>query len=204
MEGLITNRTKAIIINTPNNPTGTCFSKKTLASIAEIAVKHDLIVIADDIYTLFSYAEPFIPITTIDGMKERTITIGSFSKDYAMTGWRIGFILAPDFVVRAIKDINENNVFTAPSVSQRAALHALRHREEIQPEIVEEYRKRIMYAYNRINGIRNMSVLYPKGSLYLFINIKRTGLSSEAVAERLLEEAHILVLPGNALTGLKK
>lgn len=198
LEQLITNRTKAVIINTPNNPTGTCFSRQTLESIAETVVKHDLIVIADDIYTLFSYAEPFMPITTIDGMHDRTITIGSFSKEYAMTGWRIGYILAPDFIIKTVKDINENNVFTAPSISQRAALHALELREEIQPGIVEEYRKRIFYAYNRIKGIKNMSVLYPKGSIYLFINIKETGLSSEEVAQRLLEEAHILVLPGNA------
>lgn len=198
LEKLITNRTKAVIINTPNNPTGTCFSKRTLGAIAEIALKHDLLVIADDIYTLFSYAEPFIPITTLGHMKERTITIGSFSKDYAMTGWRIGFILAPDFIVKTIKDINENNVFTAPSVSQRAALHALRQREAIQPGIMDEYKKRIMYAYDRIIHIKNMSVLYPRGSIYLFINIRQTGLSSQEVAQKLLEEAHILVLPGNA------
>ena len=198
LEEMITNRTKAIIINTPNNPTGTCFSRKTLGLIAEMAVKHDLLIIADDIYTLFSYEEPFIPITTMNGMRERTITIGSFSKDYAMTGWRIGFVLAPDFIVRTIKDINENNVFTAPSISQRAALHALRFREEVQADILAEYRKRIMYAYKRVNLVKNMSVLYPKGGLYLFINIKATGLSSKEVSKRLLEDAHILVLPGNA------
>jgi aspartate/methionine/tyrosine aminotransferase len=198
LEKLITNRTKALIINTPNNPTGTCFSRSTLESIAAIAKKHDIIVIADDIYTLFSYSEPFIPITTLNEMRERAITIGSFSKDYAMTGWRIGFILTKDFIIKTIKDINENNVFTAPSISQRAALHALRNRNEIQPGIEDEYRKRIMYAYDRINNINNMSVLYPRGSIYLFINIKQTGLESEGVAKKILDEAHVLVLPGNA------
>lgn len=195
---LITNRTKAMIINTPNNPTGTCFTMETLKAIAEVAIEKDLIIIADDIYTAFSYAEPFIPITTLEGMKERTITISSFSKDYAMTGWRIGYVLAPTFVIQTMRDVNENNVFTAPSISQRAALHALRMREIVQPPMIEEYKKRIFYAYDRIRAIPKMSVLPPRGSIYLFINIKETGLTSAEVAERLLEEAHVLVLPGNA------
>jgi aspartate/methionine/tyrosine aminotransferase len=198
LKNLITNRTKAIIINTPNNPTGTCFSRKTLEDIAKIAIEHDLIVISDDIYTLFSYSEPFIPITTLNQMKERTITIGSFSKDYAMTGWRIGYVLAPNLIIKTMKDINENNVFTAPSISQRAALHALRMRNEIQPPMLDEYKKRIYYAYERIKKIPNMFVLPPRGSIYLFINIKKTGLTSAEVADRILREAHVLVLPGNA------
>jgi aspartate/methionine/tyrosine aminotransferase len=198
LEKLITNRTKAIIVNTPNNPTGVCFSRKTMEDIARVAIKYDLIVIADDIYTSFSYAEPFIPIVSLPGMKERTITIGSFSKNFAMTGWRIGYVMAPEFIIKTMKDINENNVFTAPSVSQRAAIYALRLRNEICPEIVEEYKKRMMYAYERICKIPNMSCLPPKGSIYLFVNIKKAGLTSEEVCDKLLEEAHVLALPGNA------
>lgn len=198
LKSLITNRTKAIIINTPNNPTGTCFSKETLSAIAKVSIENDLIVIADDIYTAFSYAKPFIPITTFEGMKDRTITISSFSKDYCMTGWRIGYVLAPSFLINTMKDVNENNVFTAPSISQRAALHALRMKDKIQPAMVEEYKKRTFYAYERIKKISNMSVLSPRGSIYLFINIKETGLSSSKVADKILHEAHVLVLPGNA------
>lgn len=198
LKALITNRTKAIIINTPNNPTGTCFSRETLENIAKVAIEHDIIVIADDIYTAFSYAEPFIPITTLKGMKERTITIGSFSKDFAMTGWRVGFVLAPSFVIKTMKDINENNVFTAPSISQRAALNALRKRKEVQPQMINEYKNRMFYAYERIKKIPNMSVMSPRGSIYIFVNIKKTGLSSVEVADRMLRDAHVLVLPGNA------
>lgn len=197
LEKLITNRTKAIIINTPNNPTGTCFSRKLMEGIAFIANKYDLIVIADDIYTSFSYAEPFVPIVSLEGMKERTITIGSFSKNFVMTGWRVGYVAAPEYIIKTIKSINENNVFTAPSVSQRAAIYALRMRKEICPQIVEEYKTRIMYAYDRICKIPNMFCLPPKGSIYLFVNIKKTGLSSEEVCNRLLREAHVLALPGN-------
>jgi aspartate/methionine/tyrosine aminotransferase len=197
LEKLITNRTKALIINTPNNPTGVCFSADKMKEIAYIARKHDLIVIADDIYTSFSYAEPFIPMVSLEGMKERTITIGSFSKNFVMTGWRVGYVAAPEFIIKTIKNINENNVFTAPSVSQRAAIYALQMRNEITPVIVKEYQERMMYAYERICRIPNMSCLSPQGSIYMFVNIKKTGLSSKEVCERLLKEAHILALPGS-------
>lgn len=169
LKTLITNRTKALILNIPNNLTGTCLSKDTLDRIAKIAIENDLIIIADEIYTAFSYSRPFIPMATLKGMNERTI-----------------------------KDINGNNVFTAPSTSQRAALHALRNRTEVQPGMIEEYKKIIFYAYGRITTIPNMSVLYPQGSIYLFINIKKTGLGSAEVAARILREAHVLLLPGNA------
>lgn len=198
LKSAISNQTKAIIINTPNNPTGACLNKAALAGVAEIAKEHDLIVIADDVYGAFSYEEPFYPIATLPGMGERTITIGSFSKDYAMTGWRIGYVMAPEYLIKCIKDINEGVCFTAPSISQRAAIHALRNREAIQPLLIEEYKKRVLYAYDRIKAIPNMSVLPPQGSFYLFVNIKGTGLTSQLVCLKLLEEAHILVVPGNA------
>jgi len=195
---LITNRTKAIIINTPNNPTGTVLRKEVLEGISKVAIENDLIVIADDVYGAFSYREPFIPITTIKDMKERTITVGSFSKDYAMTGWRIGFVLAPKNIIQCMRNINEGVCFSAPSISQRAAIHALRLKDSFQPTMVEEYRKRVYYSYERIKKIPNMSVMEPKGSFYMFINIKKTGLSSAEVSKRILEEAHVLTIPGKA------
>ncbi len=198
LENLITNRTKAIIINTPNNPTGICLTRKTMEDIAEIAEKYDLLVIADDIYTKFSYNEPFIPITLLEGMRERTITIGSFSKDFAMTGWRIGYILAEPYIINTIKDINENNVFTAPSVSQQAAIHGIKLRNVIQPPMIAEFKKRTYAAYERLKQLANVTILPPKGTFYLFPNIKATGLTSQELADKILKEAHVLVLPGNA------
>lgn len=198
LESLITDRTKAIILNTPSNPTGACLTRETMEKIAKVAEEHDLVVVADDIYTKFSFSEPFIPFTSLPGMKERTITIGSFSKDYAMTGWRIGYILSNPHTIRILKDINENNVFTAPSISQRAALHAISMRNEIQPPMIEEFKSRVFAAYERIKALNNMTVLPPKGTFYLFPNIKATGLSSQEVADKIFEEAHVLVLPGNA------
>jgi len=198
LEGLINERTKAIIINSPSNPTGCCLTKATMEKLALVAIKHDLIVIADDIYTAFSFSEPFIPIISINGMKERTIVINSFSKNFTMTGWRIGNIIAPDLIIKTIQQINENVVFTAPSISQRGAIHALRNRRTIQPPMIEEYRNRTFYAAERINRIPNMSVLRPTGTFYLFINVKDTGLDSITVSDILLKEAQVLTIPGIA------
>ena len=136
---------------------------------------------------------------SMPGMRERTITINSFSKNFIMTGWRVGNIIAPAFIVRVLKDMGENNVYSAPAPSQRAAIYALRNRKVIQPPIIVEYRKRMEYADERINRIPWMSVITPpKGSFYLFINIKKSGLSSLDAADMILEKAHVLLLPGNA------
>lgn len=198
LESLITERTKAIVINTPNNPTGTCFTRETMENIARIAKEKDLIVISDEIYTLYSFDNPFMSMLNIDGMKERTIVINSFSKDFTMTGWRIGHIIAPDYLITVIRQISEKIIFTYPAMSQRAALYAMTHRDEIQPAMREEYKSRVIYAAERINGIPNMSVLRPKGTFYLFFNIKKTGLTSQEVSDKILKEAHVLTLPGNA------
>lgn len=199
LESLITERTKAIIINSPANPTGSCLKPETLNKLAGIAEKYDLIVISDEIYTAYSYEASFIPFSSIEGMAKRTITINSFSKDFTMTGWRVGNIIAPKEIVSVVQQINENVVFTAPSISQRAAIYALRNRTIVQPPLIEEYRKRVFYAAERINSVHNMRVIYPpKGSFYLFINIKGTGMSSVEVCDLLLREAHVLALPGNA------
>ena len=132
-------------------------------------------------------------------MKERTIVINSFSKNFTMTGWRVGNIIAPDYIIKIVQQINENVVFTAPSISQRAAIYALRNRSVIQPPMIEEYRKRMFYAAERINEIPKLSVIYPpKGSFYLFMNIKESGLSSVQACDLILKKAHVLMLPGNA------
>jgi len=199
LESLITERTKALIINSPSNPTGNCLTVEVMERIAQIAIKYDLIVISDDIYTSFSYQNPFVPFASLPDMKERTIIINSFSKNFTMTGWRIGNIIAPDYIIETIQQINENVVFTAPSISQRAAIYALRNRREIQSPMIEEYRKRMFYAAERINHISKFSVIYPpKGSFYLFMNIKETGLSSVEAADLILKEAHVFMLPGDA------
>ena len=199
LESLISSRTKAIIINSPANPSGSCLTMENMKKLAATAKKHDLLVISDEIYTAFSFENEFVPFASIEGMKERTVTINSFSKNFVMTGWRIGNIIAPKSFIDVIQQINENVVFTAPSISQRAAIHALRHRSEIQKPIVEEFRRRMFYAAERINNIKGMHVIYPpKGSFYLFPDISQTGMNSRQAADFIFENAHVLTLPGTA------
>lgn len=198
LEAKITSKTKAIVINTPNNPVGCCFDNDIIEEIYELAVKHNLMIIADDIYGAFTYKNEFKPLLKFEEERYRIITINSFSKNYVMTGWRVGNIIAHKDIIKTIQRINENVVFTTPSISQRAAIAAINHRKTIQPPIIKEYKDRVFYAADRINKIDKFSVRAPEGTFYLFANIKETGLSSSEVADIILKEAHVLVLPGNA------
>ncbi len=198
LEGIITERTRAIIVNSPNNPTGAVFTLDTLKRIAEIAIKYDLLIIADEIYGAYTFDEEFISMVTIPEIRDRLIILNSFSKDFTMTGWRVGNIIAPKEIITTCQLVNENVVFTAPSISQRAAIYALRNRNTIQPPAVKLYKDRVMYAFKRINDIPWMSVPKPRGTFYLFINIKKTGLSSSKVSELILDRAKVLTIPGNA------
>ena len=197
LEAAITPKTKALIINSPNNPTGSCLSSETMEKIAEVAKKHDLVVIADEIYTIYSFAQEFIPFSSLEGMRERTITINSFSKNFVMTGWRIGFAIAPSHIIETMRKINENLVYSTPSISQRAALKAISCRREVWQELSRIFRERVCYAAERINKIPNMHVLCPPmGSFYLFVNIKDTGLTSEEAAREIFHKAHVVMIPG--------
>lgn len=198
LEAAITPRTKAMILNNPCNPTGAAYDMACYEQLARIARQHDLLVLADEIYTDYMYAFPFVPLRSLPGMAERTITLNSFSKNYIMTGWRIGYVIAPPCVVRTMKRINENLVYSAPSISQRAGLHALRLRAEIGDKYTGAYKERVFYAAQRINALPGFSVLPPQGTFYLFMNIQATGLSSLEFARVLLERAHISVVPGVA------
>ena len=194
-----TERTKASVLNTPSNPTGSCLTVETMEKIAAIAEKYDLLVVCDDIYTAFSYQNPFVPFASLPGMRKRTIIINTVSKNFTMTGWRVGNIIAPAEFIKVMTDVNVNVAFTVAAPTQRAALAAYRTYKDFQPAMVDEYKKRVFYAAERINALNKMHVLYPpKGAFYLFINIQDTGLTSMEVAEKILDEAHVLTLPGNA------
>ncbi len=198
LEETLTERTKALIINSPNNPTGAVFNHDTLLKICEIAIKYDLIIIADEIYGAYTFKSKFISLIELPLVRDRLIILNSFSKDFTMTGWRIGNIIAPNFIINTCQIINENVVFTAPSISQRAAIYALRHRAEIQAPAIELYKNRVLTAYECIKTIPWLTVLEPKGTFYLFINIKKTGKSSEQISQIILEQAKVLTIPGNA------
>lgn len=198
LQETITPRTKALIINTPNNPTGRCYDKAQLNQIADIAKQHDLIVLADDIYTAFSFDEPHIPIASLDDMASRTITLGSFSKNYCMTGWRIGYVIAPPELITVMEGINQNVIFSPPSISQRAALHAIALKDKVQPVIIETIRNRAKTAQRVFNGLKDVSCRPAQGGMYVFPDIRQTGLSAPDFAKLLLEEAHIRVIAGDA------
>ena len=194
----VSEKTKAIIINTPNNPTGICYTPDTLNKLSDFAKKHDILVVADDIYTSFDFTQKFIPICSYPGMRERTITINSFSKNFIMTGFRVGNIIAPDYIIKVIQGINENVVYTAPSISQRAALAGILHYDEIEDGIVNTFKERVEYAHKRCMQIPFMDILPLGGSFYLFPSIKKTGLTSSQFAKKLMEDCHVRVIPGRA------
>ncbi|MBD5642622.1 pyridoxal phosphate-dependent aminotransferase [Clostridium botulinum] len=198
LEKLINSKTKAIVLNSPNNPTGAFFPKELLKEIAKIAIENDLVIISDEVYDGFTYYEDFCSIAFLDGMKERTITLGSFSKDFCMTGWRIGYVAAPDYIINTMKNINEGICFSAPTISQRAAIYALKNRDNIVDKIKNEFRERMEYAYSRIESMPKLSAFKPKAGIYIFANIKETGKSSEEFCDALLNKAHIVAIPGKA------
>ncbi|MDD7362866.1 MAG: aminotransferase class I/II-fold pyridoxal phosphate-dependent enzyme [Peptoniphilus sp.] len=194
----VSEKTKAMIVNTPNNPSGLCLDEETLRRLAALAEEEDFFIVADDIYTAFSYDAPFVPMASFEAYRDRVITLRSFSKNFAMTGWRIGYILGDENFIRAAKTVNEQNVYSAPSISQRAALYALRHRDEVQPPLIEAFRTRTFHAYERLSRLKNIRVSEPRGTFYIFVDVRPTGKSEEDVWKMLMEEAGVLTVKGSA------
>ncbi|WP_086350088.1 pyridoxal phosphate-dependent aminotransferase [Candidatus Enterococcus clewellii] len=192
----ITNKTKAIIINSPNNPTGAVFSAETFKAIAALAIAHDFYILSDEVYEAFCFYDTFTPMATF--APEHTITFGSFSKAFAMTGWRIGYMIAPEYINNAAKLINESVTYSAPSPSQQAGIFALAHSDVLIPEVVSVFKERLEYVEKRVKEIPFLSLLPVKGSIYAFINVEKTGLDSVAFTEKLLKETKVLVIPGKA------
>ncbi|WP_432204630.1 aminotransferase class I/II-fold pyridoxal phosphate-dependent enzyme [Cetobacterium somerae] len=196
LEKAISSKTKGIIINTPSNPTGVCYSLKSLEIVADLAKKYDLLIYADDIYDFYDYSNSFIPIYTLEGMKERTISVCSFSKNFAMTGWRVGYNIGPSSVIETIRKINEVIVYSASSISQRAALAALKNRDHIKNSVVPLYKERVEYSLERINNIPGLRAFPPQGGIYLFIDISETNLNSIEYSNYLFDELKVKVIPG--------
>ena len=196
LRAAITPRTKAIVFNNPTNPTGMGYDGKTLELLARVAQEHDLLIAADEIYTTYLYEGDFIPLRTIPGLAHRVITLNSFSKNFLMTGWRVGVAIAEPEILEVMSNINNSLIYTAPSISQRAAIQALAIRQTIREKYVLAYRDRIFYAADRMEQIPYLSLVRPKGTFYLFPGIEKTGLSAEDFCQALLERAHVLVTPG--------
>ena len=192
----ITPRTRAMIVNTPCNPTGAAYSMETLTMLAKLATEYDLLILADEIYTRYLYDGAFVPMRTLLGMADRVVTLNSFSKNFLMTGWRVGYIIAHPELIRVFQQVNEGLTYVAPSVSQRAALKALSLRNEIAEEYITKYRDRVYYVADRIAQIPYLSLYRPRGTFYAFPGIAKTGMEDKAFCAYLLEQAHIMVAPG--------
>ena len=193
-----TPRTKILIFNSPNNPTGTVFSEQTLKKIAALAVKHDLWVMADEIYALILFNGEYKSIYALPGMAERTIIIDGFSKSFAMTGWRLGYAVAPKELIDAM-DLLVLNTFTCTTeYTQVAAIEALRDSTNAVDAMVVEYRKRRDLFVTKLNAIPGFRCQTPEGAFYAWVNIEDTGLPAEEVARVLLEEAGVAGIAGAA------
>lgn len=197
IEKLITERTKAILIGYPANPTGATMTKAELSQIAELAQKHDLMVISDEVYGQLVYGVEHTCFASLPGMKKRTILLNGFSKAYAMTGWRIGYAAAEPEIIQAMTKIHQYTMLCAPIMSQMAAIEALKGTGDEVQEMVRDYdqRRRVM-----VKGFRDigLSCFEPGGAFYTFPSIKVTGMTSEDFAERLLFEEKVAVVPGTA------
>ncbi|HEV2235472.1 MAG TPA: aminotransferase class I/II-fold pyridoxal phosphate-dependent enzyme [Ktedonobacterales bacterium] len=197
LEAALTSRTKLILLGNPNNPTGGVIEEAELRRIAELAVRRDLLVLSDEVYSRLVYGGAHACIAALPGMRERTILVDGFSKAYAMTGWRIGYACAPAHILEAMLKVHQYAIMCAATPSQAAALEALRHGEEHVLAMVAEYdhRRRLMVAGMNAAGL---ACYEPHGAFYAFPSITRTGLTSDEFAEKLLFDEHVAVVPGSA------
>ncbi|MEK4028364.1 aminotransferase [Pseudobacillus sp. FSL P4-0506] len=196
LEEAITPRTKALLLCSPNNPTGAQLDKEDLEAIATIVKKHDLLVIADEIYAELAYDVPHTSIASLEGMRERTILINGFSKGFAMTGWRLGFICAPAELAAAMLKIHQYAMMCASTPAQYAALEALKAGMNDVEEMKKDYRRRRNYIVQSFNEM-GLDCHTPGGAFYVFPSIQSTGLTSEEFAEELLKKEKVAVVPGS-------
>ncbi len=197
IERKLTDRSKGLLINNPSNPTGSVLDMTTAEGVADLAEKHDLIVLADEIYDRLVYEEDgHVFFAALTGMRDRTITLGGFSKAYAMTGWRVGYVAAPAEIIAAMTKVHQYTKMSAPTVSQEAAVEALRNGESDVQTMLEAYgqRRRLL-----VEGLRHIGLpcVDPGGAFYAFPSIAPTGMTSEEFAEKLLVEEKVAVVPGS-------
>lgn len=194
----ITDKTKLLILPFPNNPTGGVMSKEDLEAIAEVLRDTNILVLSDEIYAELRYGkEKHTPFSAIEGMKERTVVVNGFSKAFAMTGWRLGYAMGPERIIKLMTKVHQYGIMSSPTTSQYAAIEALKSCDEDVEKMVNEYnnRRRVI-----VDGFRNMglSCFEPLGAFYVFPCIKSTGMSSQEFCQTLLKEEKVAVVPGNA------
>ena len=199
LEKAISPKTKAIIINSPNNPTGDIIAKEGLKDILDLAIKYDLTIISDEVYQSLIYdKQKHESILQFKDARERTVLIDSLSKEYCMTGWRIGYVAAPSILVKEMIKMQENVAACAPLISQAALIEAFSNSQIKKNYIIEEFQKRRDYIFERLSKIDGVSCLKPKGTFYLFLNIDNLKMDSLNFACDLLRKKHVAVVPGEA------
>jgi aspartate/methionine/tyrosine aminotransferase len=198
IEAAVTNRTKLMIINTPSNPTGAIFDGEILRAIADIAVKHDIWVLSDEPYEHILFdGHKHVSIGSFDGMAQRTVSAFTLSKSYAMTGWRVGYTVAPSVIIDEMEKLMEHMVSGVTAVAQRAALAAITSPQDCVREMVATYDKRRQLVYEGLNAIDGIKCLKPESTFYAFPNIASTGHSSWSFAKYLVKEHQVAVVPGS-------
>jgi aminotransferase len=193
----ITPRTKAILLGYPNNPTGAVASRETLMEVLKIAEAHDLVVVSDEIYDQLVYGVPHVCFASLPGARQRTLTLGGFSKDYAMTGWRIGYAAGPEDLLRGLLRIHQYTIMSAPTPAQAAALEALRSGQPYVEDMVSEYDRRRRLIVSGLNHL-GLPTFEPRGAFYAFPEVSVTGMDDETFSQKLLEEERVAVVPGSA------
>ena len=197
LKSAITPKTKLLILPYPNNPTGAIMEKDDLEQIAKIIIENDIYVMSDEIYSELTYKGKHISIATLPGMKERTILINGFSKSYAMTGWRLGYACAPKEIIKQMTKIHQFAIMCAPTISQYAAVEALKNGDKDVEEMRQSYNQRRRFLLNAFKEM-NIPCFEPFGAFYVFPNIQEFGMTSEEFATRLLKEEKVALIPGTA------
>jgi aminotransferase len=197
IERAITPRTKIIFIGYPNNPTGAVMSRERLLEVAEVAARHDLVVLSDEIYDRLVYGVEHICFPALPGMHERSILLGGFSKDYAMTGWRLGYACGPAPIINGMRKMHQYVIMSAPTMAQMAAITAIREGQPFVEEMRQSYDERRRIIVEGLNTI-GLPTFEPKGAFYCFPDVRPSGLTDEAFAEQLLAEHCVAVVPGSA------
>jgi aspartate aminotransferase len=199
-ENAMTPRTKMLIMNSPGNPTGSVYTREELEAIVNVAAEEDIYVLSDEIYEKLVYDD--VKHVSIASLSQEaydlTITVNGFSKSYAMTGWRLGYLAAPDAVVRAVDSIQSHTSSNPSSFSQYGALAALKGDQQPLADMREEFDMRRNYMFDRLSKITNVTAIKPQGAFYILVNISQLGLTSQNFADRLLSKANVAVVPGAA------